>query len=307
MKGIVMKSTGSWYEVRDAGSGAMMQCRIKGKFRLGDSKHTNPVTVGDVVDYEPETGQETGIISRIHPRSNHIIRKASNLSKQTHIIASNMDQAAMVATFAFPATSLGFIDRFLITAEAYHIPALLIFNKVDLLNEEQLRVANEVQHLYEQIGYKVIRTSASKGTGIELLRSLVEGKTTLFSGHSGVGKSTLLNTLDADLHIKTSSISEYHQKGQHTTTFAEMHPLSFGGFIIDTPGIREFGLVELEGAELSHYFREMQPLIASCKFNNCTHTGEPGCAVKQAVLNGQISEARYHSYLSMFENIDTRE
>ncbi|MFA6260507.1 MAG: ribosome small subunit-dependent GTPase A [Bacteroidia bacterium] len=304
MKGIVAKSTGSWYHVRNMDSGNTLMCRTKGKLRLDDSKHTNPVTVGDIIFYEMEPGQETGVISGVEPRRNYVIRKASNLSKQTHILASNMDQAALIVTLAFPMTSLGFIDRFLTTTEAYHIPALLVLNKADLLVGELADVADEVQALYEGIGYPVIRTSAKNNTGIEVLRNRVQQKTTLFCGHSGVGKSTLLNTIDPQLHIKTSEISGYHLKGQHTTTFAEMHPLSMGGYIIDTPGIREFGLVDVQGAEISHYFIEMRPYISQCKFNNCTHTQEPGCAIKEAVKNGAISEQRYQSYLSLYANLD---
>lgn len=304
MRGIVTKSTGSWYNVRTE-TGSQIQCRIKGKIRLQGIKHTNPVTVGDEVNYELESGQETGVIHSVEPRKNYIIRKASNLSKQTHIIASNIDQAILVATLSSPVTSMGFIDRFLITAEAYHIPAYILFNKSDLLIDEASKeVATEVIQLYEKIGYKCIQTSIITGEGLDELKTLLINKTSLFSGHSGVGKSSLLNVLDPLLHLKTGAISNYHQKGQHTTTFAEMHALSFGGFIIDTPGIREFGIVDIDDRELSHYFKEIRNYIGQCKFNNCQHVNEPGCAVIEAVKNNQIDQQRYFSYLSILANED---
>lgn len=304
MRGIVTKSTGSWYNVRIE-NGLTIQCRIKGKIRLQEIKHTNPVTVGDEVNYELEAGQETGVIHSVEPRKNYIIRKASNLSKQTHIIASNIDQAILVATLSSPVTSLGFIDRFLVTAEAYHIPAVILFNKADLLMDEASKeVATEVIQLYEKIGYKCIQTSIISHDGLEELKALLNNKTSLLSGHSGVGKSSLLNFIDPRLHLKTGIISNYHQKGQHTTTFAEMHELSFGGFIIDTPGIREFGIVDIEDNELSHYFKEIRPYIGQCKFNNCQHVNEPGCAVIEAVKNHQIAQERYFSYLSILANED---
>lgn len=303
MNGIVLKSTGSWYQVQT--NQGIISCRIKGKFRLDGLKHTNPVTVGDHVEIELEDKQETGIIQTIHPRKNYIIRKASNLSKQTHIIASNIDQAIMVATIAFPQTSLGFIDRFLVTAEAYHIPSVIVFNKTDLYTGELRNVLEETINLYEnKVGYRCIKTSINTGEGLDELKQLMKDKISLLSGHSGVGKSSLLNLIEPGLNLKTGLISSHHMKGQHTTTFAEMHPLSFGGFIIDTPGIREFGVIEIDDAELSHYFKEMQPLIGSCKFNNCKHNGEPGCAITEAVSNGTIAEERYGSYLSILANED---
>jgi ribosome biogenesis GTPase len=303
MEGIVTKSTGSWYQVRTP-NGGNVNCRIKGKFRLDNVKHTNPVTVGDHIEFDMEPEQETGIIQKIHPRKNYIIRKASNLSKQTHIIASNMDQAVMVATLAFPTTSLGFIDRFLVTAEAYHIPAVIVFNKADLYGEALQEIVDDTIQLYEKVGYRCLQTSVVSGQGLDELKTLLTNKTTLLSGHSGVGKSSLLNTIEPNLHIKTAVISSHHLKGQHTTTFAEMHALSFGGFIIDTPGIREFGIVDIEDALLSHYFREMRAYIGQCRFNNCKHLNEPGCAVMKAVAEGSISEERYHSYLSILANED---
>lgn len=303
MKGLVTKSTGSWYRVKYGT--AHISCRIKGKFRLEGLKHTNPITVGDYVNFEIEPGQETGIITAIEPRKNYIIRKASNLSKQTHIIASNLDQAILVATIAFPQTSFGFIDRFLLTAEAYHIPAIIVFNKCDLCTDELESVLTDTIELYNnKVGYTCIKTSATTGEGLETLRDLLKDKTTLLTGHSGVGKSTLLNKLDSTLNLKTGALSNYHLKGQHTTTFAEMLELSNGGFIIDTPGIREFGIIDIEDAELSHYFKEMKPLIGSCKFNNCLHKDEPGCTVQAAVEKGIITTERYQSYLSILANED---
>lgn len=303
MKGIVTKSTGSWYQVRNA-NGETIACRIKGKLRLDNVKHTNPVTVGDVINFEMEAGQETGVIQTVEPRKNYIIRKASNLSKQTHIIASNLDQAILVATLALPTTSLGFIDRFLVTAEAYHIPAVIVFNKADITNEALQEITEETVAMYTKIGYPCLLTSAITKTGLNELKSLLENKTTLLSGHSGVGKSSLLNAIEPDLHLKTGALSNHHLKGQHTTTFAEMHPLSFGGFIVDTPGIREFGIVDINDNELSHYFKEMRTYLTQCKFNNCKHLNEPNCAVINAVKNGEIDEKRYHSYLSILANED---
>lgn len=306
MKGVVIKSTGSWYLVR-TDEGHIHSCRLKGKFRLKGIKHTNPITVGDKVDFELEPESANGVINAIDDRKNYIIRKANNLSKQTHIIASNLDQSMLIVTLAFPKTSLGFMDRFLITSEAYHIPAILVFNKVDLMTHGLEEVLDETIELYERIGYICLKTSTLSGEGLPELKEMLKGKTTLLSGHSGVGKSSLLNTLEPQLNLKTSAISNYSQKGQHTTTFAEMHPLSFGGYIIDTPGIREFGLVDFDQAEVSHYFKEMQPLIGKCKFNNCKHINEPGCAIQAAVAEGSISEERFGSYLSILSNEDIYE
>ncbi len=304
MEGIVTRSTGSWYDVRTQ-NGTYYKCRIKGKFRLDNSKHTNPVTVGDKIEFEQEPDLETCVITKIFPRKNYIIRKASNLSKQTHIIASNLDQAVIMATIAYPTTSLGFIDRFLVTAEAYHIPAIIVFNKCDLYDQSILEILNKTIELYQQkIGYRCIKTSMVSGEGIAELQGTLTGKTTLITGHSGVGKSSLINSINPDLHIKTASISSYHRKGTHTTTFAEMHEISPNSFIVDTPGIREFGIIDIEDAELSHYFKEMQSLIGHCKFNNCLHINEPECAIIAALQEGEIAPERYKSYLSILANED---
>lgn len=304
MEGIVVKSTGSWYEVMKP-SGEIINCRLKGKFRLQGLKHTNPVTVGDKINYEMEPNSENGVIFSIEPRKNYIIRKSSNLSKQTHIIASNIDQAILMVTIAFPSTSLGFIDRFLVTAEAYHIPTTIIFNKVDLCTNGLEDVLQETIDLYhKKVGYAFLKTSVNDKIGLNEVKELLQNKTTLVAGHSGVGKSSLLNAIEPNLNLRTGIISKTSFNGQHTTTFAQMHPLSFGGFIIDTPGIREFGVVDLNNAELSHYFKEMKPFIGKCKFNNCQHIHEPQCAVLEALEAGQIPAERYQSYLSIMANED---
>ncbi|MEI7977240.1 MAG: ribosome small subunit-dependent GTPase A [Bacteroidota bacterium] len=304
MEGIVVKSTGSWYEVMKP-SGEIINCRLKGKFRLQGLKHTNPVTVGDKINYEMEPNSENGVIFSIEPRKNYIIRKSSNLSKQTHIIASNIDQAILMVTIAFPTTSLGFIDRFLVTAEAYHIPTTIIFNKVDLCTNGLEDVLQETISLYhKKVGYDYLKTSVNDKIGLDEVKVLLQNKTTLVAGHSGVGKSSLLNAIEPKLNLRTGIISKTSFNGQHTTTFAQMHPLSFGGFIIDTPGIREFGVVDLNNAELSHYFKEMKPFIGKCKFNNCQHIHEPQCAVLEALEAEQIPAERYQSYLSIMANED---
>lgn len=303
MEGVVVKSTGSWYSVRVA-AGMYIQCRIKGKFRMDGIKHTNPISVGDVVDFDMEEGREEGVIHRIHDRKNYIIRKASNLSKQTHILASNLDQAVIVASLVQPATSLGFIDRFLATAEAYHVPAIIVFNKSDVYGEALKDILDDTINIYRQIGYTVLLCSATAKVGIDELKALLKDKTTLFMGHSGVGKSTLLNAVESNLELKTGEISNYTNKGKHTTTFAEMFDLSFGGNIIDTPGIKELGVVDFDERLVSHYFREMKALVGQCKFNDCRHVNEPGCVVMQAVKDGRIREERYASYLSILNNED---
>ncbi|SHG91686.1 ribosome small subunit-dependent GTPase A [Pedobacter caeni] len=305
MQGLVIKSTGSWYQVH-AENGIDYDCRIKGKFRIQGIQTTNPIAVGDQVDFELEPNSDNGVINKLHDRKNYIIRKSINLSKQAQIIAANMDQAFLVVTLASPRTSLGFIDRFLATAEAYSIPAVLIFNKLDLFNEDGLAILDDYKSIYENIGYPCYTVSALEGTNIPQIEGLLKDKTTLFSGHSGVGKSSLINVLLPGRSIKTGEISEASDKGQHTTTFAEMHTLPFGGYLIDTPGIRELGIFDIRPEELGHYFREMRALLNQCKFNNCRHVNEPGCAVIKAVENGEIEISRYESYLSIYNGNETR-
>ena len=298
MKGVVIKSTGSWYTVLLDGK-TIVDCRIKGLFRIKEIKSTNPIAVGDWVDFEIEEDGR-GVIHSIDERKNYIIRKSINLSKQSHIIAANMDQALLIVTLAMPRTSTGFIDRFLLTAEAYHIPVSIIFNKIDLFEEDNvMKDVDDFISVYERIGYKCYKVSAIDDRSCDLLMSLTKDKTTLFSGHSGVGKSTLINRMDANLDLKVGAISEAHSKGKHTTTFAEMHQLSYGGYIIDTPGIKELGLVDMEKEEISAYFPEMRAIRHQCKFNNCLHLNEPKCAVIAAVEKGDIAASRYNSYLGI--------
>ena len=296
MQGIVIKSTGSSYMVRS--DNTVFLCRLKGKIRLEGRKTTNPIAVGDVVDFELEDNDEANI-TKIHPRKNYIIRKSINLSKQSQIIASNLDQAVLIATLVSPRTSLGFIDRFLITAEAYRIPAKIIFNKCDLLNEELMEIQKKTIDIYKKIGYECYEVSSYDPKQIKELQNLFKDKLTLIAGHSGVGKSTFINALEPTLTIKTGEISAAHAKGMHTTTFAELHPLSFGGDIIDSPGIKELGLVEMKKEEVGHYFPEIRDRMNGCKFNNCIHVNEPKCAIIEAVKTGKISEERYISYLGI--------
>lgn len=305
MKGLVYKSTGSWYSVK-AENGIFYDCRIKGKFRIGGIKSTNPVAVGDHVDFDVEKkGDETvGIIKHIEERENYIIRKSVNLSKQTHIIAANVDVAFLLVTLNNPPTFTTFIDRFLVTAEAYHIKAVLLFNKIDTYNEDELLEIKFLAALYRKIGYECIGISAITGKNIDKVKALMQDKVTMFSGHSGVGKSTLINTIEPGLDLKTSKISNQHLQGQHTTTFAEMFDLSFGGQIIDTPGIKGFGVVEIDKEELGDYFPEFFELKESCKFNNCLHLEEPHCAIKKALEEEEIAWSRYKSYLQILEGED---
>lgn len=305
MRGLVTKSTGSWYVVLTE-DGKRVECRIKGKFRTKGIKTTNPVAVGDWVHIEMEPEQATGIITVLEPRKNYIIRKSVNLSKQTQIIGANLDQAILVVTLASPPTSLGFIDRFLVTAEAYGIPAILVFNKLDLFSDEGLEILQDYKSIYENIGYACYEVSAQEGTNIPTVQALLKDKVTLVSGHSGVGKSTLINALEPSVVLKTGEISDWSDKGKHTTTFAEMIDLSFGGKLIDTPGIRELGVVDIEKAELGHFFPEMRARLNTCRFNNCVHINEPGCTVREAVEEGEIEYSRYESYLSIYNNQDSR-
>ncbi len=298
MKGVVIKSTGSWYTVLSENK-SVLECRIKGLFRMKDIKTTNPIAVGDKVEFEMEEDGR-GVIHAIEERKNYIIRKSINLSKQSHILAANLDQALLIVTLAMPRTSTGFIDRFLVTAEGYHVPVSIVFNKMDLFEDEKiLNEVNEFIDVYEKIGYTCYKVSAKKNIGIELLKQITKDKTTLISGHSGVGKSTLVNAMDKNLNLKVGEISDAHNKGKHTTTFAEMHPLSYGGFIIDSPGIKELGLVDMEKEEISDYFPEMRAIRNNCKFNNCLHLNEPKCAIIDAVEKGEIAVSRYNSYLGI--------
>src|ERR1700709_9955 len=305
MQGLITKSTGSWYQVQTP-DGQRIDCRIKGKFRIKGITTTNPLAVGDVVDFDMEPEQGTGVITNLHPRKNYIIRKSINLSKQAQIIAANLDQALLVVTLASPRTSLGFIDRFLVPAEAYDIPAALVFNKLDLFSDEGLDILADYKAVYENIGYPCYNVSALQGTNIDEVANVIKDKVPLFSGHSGVGKSSLINALLPDLKLRTTEISEWHDKGMHTTTFAEMFELPQGGFIIDTPGIRELGVIDIEKQELSHFFPEMRERMHDCRFNNCRHINEPGCAVLDALENGEIELSRYESYLSIYNGNDTR-
>jgi ribosome biogenesis GTPase len=305
MQALVIKSTGSWYEVITE-SGEAINCRIKGKFRTLDIKTTNPIAVGDQVEVEREPDQDTGLITVLHPRKNYIIRKSVNLSKQAQIIAANLDQAFLIVTLASPRTSLGFIDRFLVTAEAYAIPAMLIFNKLDLFSDEGLEILKQYQEIYEKAGYPCYSVSAIEQTNLEQIKVLLKDKVTLVSGHSGVGKSTLINALLPGSQLKTGDISDWSDKGKHTTTFAEMFELPFGGYLIDTPGIRELGVFDIEKQELGRLFPEIRELMSDCKFHNCRHINEPGCAVLKALENDEIEPSRYDSYLSIYHNNDTR-
>jgi ribosome biogenesis GTPase len=305
MQALITKSTGSWYQVQTPG-GDRYNCRIKGKFRIKGLTTTNPLAVGDIVDFDMEPDQDTGVITTLHPRKNYIIRKSINLSKQAHILASNLDQAILVVTLASPRTSLGFIDRFLVTAEAYDIPAVLVFNKLDLFSDEGLEILKDYKAIYQNIGYPCYQVSAIKGTNIQQVQDLLKDKVTLISGHSGVGKSSLINALLPDMDLRTNEISDWSDKGMHTTTFAEMFDLPQGGSIIDTPGIRELGVIDIEKEELGHFFPEMRERMHNCRFNNCQHINEPGCAVLDALQNDEIEISRYESYLSIYNKNDTR-
>jgi len=305
MTGLVYKSTGSWYTVKSE-QGDFIECRIKGKFRMKGIKSTNPIAVGDVVDFELDETSDavTGTIHHIHERKNYIVRKSVNLSHQMHIIASNVDYVFLLITINNPPTTTNFIDRFLVTAEAYGIETILVFNKIDTFDEATLDEQLYLQHIYQEIGYQCLRVSSTESKGIEALKQLMVGKVSMFSGHSGVGKSTLVNALEPSLHLKTKTISEQSKQGQHTTTFAEMYDLSFTAKIIDTPGIKGFGIVDLEKEDISGYFPEFFKLKDQCKFNNCLHKDEPNCAIKKALENDEISWSRYKNYLHILEGDD---
>ncbi|MEX0315540.1 MAG: ribosome small subunit-dependent GTPase A [Allomuricauda sp.] len=300
MQGTVYKSTGSWYTVK-AEDGNFYECRIKGKFRIKGIKSTNPIAVGDEVifDLEEVGGETIAVISKIMERKNYIIRKSVKLSKQTHIIATNLDQVFLLVTLNNPPTFTSFIDRFLVTAEAYDIPVVLLFNKMDVYDQDEMVEVDYLVQLYREIGYHCIEIAAKEGENIEQVKDLMIGKTSMFAGHSGVGKSTLVNALEPGLKLKTAEISQQHLQGQHTTTFAEMYDLSFDARIIDTPGIKGFGIVDMDEDEIGDYFPEFFKLKSECKFNNCLHLDEPKCAIKNALENDEISWSRYRSYVQM--------
>jgi len=298
-KGIVIKSTGSWYTVQKD-DGANVECKLRGRLRTEGIKSTNPVVVGDKVLLEGD------MICDIEPRRNYIIRKSAKLSKQSHIIAANVDMAFLAVTFRLPETPIEFIDRFLVAAEAYRIPVCLVFNKMDLFSSKERIFVKQFEDIYRTIGYQVIETSVTKLTGIDELRQMLTGKVSVVAGLSGVGKSSLINAVDPDLQVRVGEMSDYHQSGRHTTTFAEMYRLHGGGYIIDTPGIRGFGLIHIEKEELYHFFPEIFKLSADCAFHNCRHVNEPDCAVMKAVEAGKISESRYRSYISMMEDTQNK-
>ena len=304
-KGLVIKSTGSWYSVEDE-TGKLFSCKIKGKFRIKGIKSTNPVAVGDIVHFsvqeQSENGNKIGIITSIDDRKNYIVRRSINLSKQSHIIAANIDQAILIVTLKYPVTTTTFIDRYLASAEAYRIPVLLVFNKFDKLTNNQKSELQSLIEVYQNIGYQCLTTSAVDNIGINDFKEAIKNKTNVINGHSGVGKSTLINLIQPGLNIKTKELSDIHKSGKHTTTFSELFKLDFGGYIIDTPGIKGFGMLDMEAWEISHYFKEIFEISENCQYNNCSHTHEPGCAVKEAVENGEIAYSRFVSYLGLLED-----
>ncbi|MDG1147686.1 MAG: ribosome small subunit-dependent GTPase A [Crocinitomicaceae bacterium] len=299
--GKVLKSTGKWYNV-ELNDGSLVKCRIRGKMRLQGLKTTNPISVGDVVVLSKDEDDEGNrVIESIETRTNYIVRKSTNLSKQSQILAANIDRAYLLVTIHSPVTHLAFIDRFLVSAESFRIPTTILFNKIDMYSEDDLEYIDALMDLYERIGYPCRKVSALDPKSLDFLKQEINGKQVMISGHSGVGKSTLINAIDANLNIVTNEISNAHQQGQHTTTFAEMHKLQSGGYIVDTPGIRAFGIVDLDKAVISHYFPEMRALMSDCKFNNCQHLNEPKCAIKDALEFDRIDESRYSTYVQLME------
>ncbi len=303
MRGLVIKNTGSWYQVKNTETNEISDCKIKGNLRLKDIRSTNPIAVGDFVVFS-KTPDGTGLISDIEDRRNYIVRKSSNLSKHSHILATNLDLSALVVTVNYPPTSTVFIDRFLATCEAYRVPACIIFNKTDLYSDEENEFLDALKFLYENIEYPVFKISAANNENLESLKDFLKDKTTLISGNSGAGKSTLINALIPDLKLKTGEISGYHNKGMHTTTFSEMFDFPFGGSVIDTPGIKGFGTIDMTKYEVGHYFREIFQFSKKCKYSDCTHIHEPGCAVQKALEEHYISQSRFQSYLSMLDDLN---
>ncbi|NBT15955.1 MAG: ribosome small subunit-dependent GTPase A [Chitinophagia bacterium] len=306
MKGTVYKSTGSWYVVKNP-EGEVFNARLKGKFKIDGITSTNPIAVGDEVEFEIEDAAEKRVmITGLEPRKNYVNRVSPSNRRLHHIVASNMDQSLLVATIKDPKTSIGFIDRFLVTCEAFHIPAIIVFNKADIYGPKEMDVLEERKSMYASVGYEVLLTSVKDATGMELLRKKLQSKVTLLSGHSGVGKSSLINEILGDANIRTNEVSEWSGKGMHTTTFAEMYDLPNGGKLIDTPGMREFAIADISKDELSHYYPEMRALLNDCQFNNCMHMNEPGCAIKQGVMDGKIHEDRYISYCTILDSIEEK-
>ena len=304
MKGIITKSTGLWYEVRTE-NGETVPCRLRGKFRIDGNKNTNPAVVGDHVSFDLEK-DNTGFITEIEKRKNYIDRKSTKLSKINHLIAANIDQAFLLVTLKEPRTSLGFIDRFLVACEGVRIPVCIVFNKMDIYSLKEINKIEELALLYQSIGYEVIQSSIIENKGIGIIKKMMQGKVSLFSGHSGVGKSAMINSIDAELHLKVGEISQFHNKGKHTTTFAQMFPLSQSGFIIDTPGIKEFGLIQYSREEIRDYFPEIRAYNNQCRFHNCCHVNEPDCAVKKAVEERKIPSSRYLNYLAILQADDMK-
>lgn len=305
MKATVYKSTGSRYLVKND-QGEEFYVRIKGKFKIDNITSTNPIAVGDRVSIQNEEDEGSMVIAEIYPRENYINRISPHNKNQHHIVASNLDQSLLFVTLKEPKTSLGFIDRFLITSEAYHVPAIIVFNKVDLFGPKDIERMKYIESIYSSIGYSILQISLEQNDGVDQLHALLKNKTTLLSGHSGVGKSSFINTIFPDINIKTQDVSNWSGKGMHTTTFAEMYDLPEGGRIIDTPGIREMGLVDIEKSELAHYFPEMKNSMSACQFNNCIHINEPGCAIKKAVSESLINEDRYFSYLNILDSLSNK-
>jgi ribosome biogenesis GTPase len=303
LKGIIIKSTGSWYQVLETETKAVFEARIRGKFKLIKTRLTNPLAVGDEVEFSLEQ-DDVAWITKIFPRKNYLIRKSVNLSKEAHIIASNIDIACFIYTLKFPETSLGFLDRFLACCEAYNIPSLILFNKMDVLSEDEKEIVQNIEAMYQNIGYDTLEISSYSKLNLDLLKDRIKDKTSVFFGHSGCGKSTLVNALQPSLDLRTGEISDTHLKGKHTTTFAQMHFWDFGGSVIDTPGVREFAMIDVEKDEIQHYFPEIFTLGRDCKYHNCMHINEPKCAVIAGLENGEIEESRYMTYLKLMEEAE---